>query len=524
ELGPDCLNLFEGMFALAVWDKRNRSLFAARDRFGKKPFYYTLQNGVLAFASELTAFLPLPFLKLELDRRNMARFLAYEHVPTPDSIYQNVYKLRPGHYLTYHQGSLATNRYWDLPVPALRTEMKEPEIKERLLFLASRAVKRRLVSDVPLGVFLSGGLDSSAVVALMSEHLSGREIKTFNIGFEEAGYDESPYARLVARTFGTDHHEEILSAAGAGELLPEIVQRLDEPLADPSVVPTYLLSRLTRRSVTVALGGDGGDELFAGYGFFPGFLLSENFLRLPQWLRGHIIAPLAGRLPLSFWHTNPRHEAVKFISIMQKPRWLRTQMWLGAFRPEALAGLLLHPPFSAEDIDGLYASTKDLYSGFPASRPRDRVLYLTARQFLLDFVMVKVDRCSMMHSLEVRAPFLDRDLVEFAFALPVSLKLRYFRRKYILKKALRHLLPDRIIRRKKKGFLIPTGLWLKGALKPMAEEFFDPGFLKRQGLFRPEMVQRLLEEHNRGWADNWRELWTLLVLQLWLSQHRPAIV
>ncbi len=285
DAGPDCLDYVEGMFAFAIWDREKRTLFAARDRMGEKPFYYTLQQGVFAFASELTAFSRLPVLNLAVERQSIARFLAYEYVPTPQSIYREVFKLRPSHFLIFAQGQVTTRRYWDIPLPDANANLSEADCCERLRNLAGRAVANRLISDVPLGVFLSGGIDSSAVVALMSQVVPAREINTFSIGFKEKSYDESPYARLVAQALGTNHHEEILSATQAGELLPHIVSRLDEPMADPSIVPTYLLSEVTRRRVTVALGGDGGDELFGGYEYFPAFQLAEHYLRIPQAFR-----------------------------------------------------------------------------------------------------------------------------------------------------------------------------------------------------------------------------------------------
>ena len=522
--GPDCLNSVEGMFAFAIWDRERRTLFAARDRMGEKPFYYTLQQGVFAFASELTAFTRLPLLKLEVERRSLARFLAYEYLPTPDSIYREVFKLRPGHFLIFADGQVTTRRYWDIPLPEARTNLSEADCCERLRSLAGRAVKQRLISDVPLGVFLSGGLDSSAVVALMSQAVPAREIKTFTIGFKEASYDESSYARLVAETFGTNHHEEILSATQAGELLPDIVGRLDEPMADPSIVPTYLLSEVTRRRVTVALGGDGGDELFGGYEYFLGFLLAEQYLKIPAVIRKALLEPLARLLPVSSGYVSPRHVVAKFLSGINAPRWLRTQMWLGALAPDLQASLWQAPLPEALREDNLYAETRALYDSYPAAEAINRVFYLFARQYLLDYILVKVDRCSMMHALEVRAPFLDTALMEFVYRLPYQMKIRHGKRKYLLKKAFADILPRPILGRQKRGFLIPTALWLKGLLRPLVEELLGESWLRQQGLFKPQVVRRLLDEHNAGAADHRKEIWTLLILQLWLRSHSPSVI
>jgi asparagine synthase (glutamine-hydrolysing) len=523
EDGPECLNSLEGMFAFAIWDKEKQALFAARDRMGKKPFYYTLQNGVFAFASELTAFSRLPLLTLNVERESIARFLAYEYVPTPASIYRQVFKLRPGYYLTFASGQVATRRYWDIPLPEPRTRLSEEDCSRQLRDLMSRAVARRLISDVPLGVLLSGGIDSSAVVGLMAELVPAQEIKTFTIGFHEKSYDESPYARQVAQALGTDHYEEILSATQAAQLLPDIITRLDEPLADPSVLPTYLLSQVTRRRVTVALGGDGGDELFGGYEHFPGFLLSENYLKIPAWLRQHVLEPLGSLLPISSGYISPRHVVERFIAGTRVAPWLRTQIWLGALTAEMQQALWRAPMPELLQVDNLYAETKALYEGYPAREPFSRVFYLFARQFLLDYILVKVDRCSMMHALEIRAPFLDTDVVEFVSRLPYWMKVRYGKRKYLLKQALKDLFPKDIINRKKRGFLIPTSLWLKEILRPLVEEFLGERHLRQQGLFKPEFVRQLLKEHNTGVADHRRQLWTLLVLQLWLHHHSATI-
>lgn len=522
--GSDCLAIFEGMFAFVIWDTKTQTLFAARDRFGKKPFYYTLQSNVFVFASELSSFKDLPFVKLEVDKRSIAQYLTYEYVPTPNTIYRNVSKLKPGHFLTFRKGLIGTNCYWDLPVPSKKTILSEEECCERIRHLLSRAIKRRLVSDVPLGVFLSGGIDSSAVVALMSEHVTGPEIKTFSIGFSESSYDESPYSRLVATRFGTDHYEETLSAIDAGSLLPKIVSRQDEPMSDPSMVPTFLLSQITRKKVTVALGGDGGDELFAGYEYYTGSILADYYLKLPKVLRDGVLKPFCSLLPLSTGYVSPRHVAEKFIRGVDAPQWLRSQIWVGAFSQEFERELWKDFPFSASDSEGLYKETKELFENFKAANSLDKVFYLFARQYLLDYILVKVDRCSMMHALEVRAPFLDKDVAEFVFSLPSRMKIKKFNRKYLLKKALKNHLPPSILHRKKRGFLIPTALWLKQNLRPLVEETLGASNLKKQGLFKPKVVEDMISKHNDGKVDYRKELWTLLVLQLWLKSNPASIV
>ena len=297
-------------------------------------------------------------------------------MPTPQSIYREVFKLRPSHFLIFAQGQVTTKRYWEIPLPDTKAKLSEADCCERLRHLAGRAVANRLISDVPLGVFLSGGIDSSAVVALMSQVVPPREINTFSIGFTEKSYDESPYARLVAQALGTNHHEEILSATQAGELLPHIVSRLDEPMADPSIVPTYLLSEVTRRRVTVALGGDGGDELFGGYEYFPAFQLAEHYLRIPEAFRKFGLEPLARFLPISTGYVSPRHVVAKFLAGLHAPPWLRAQMWVGAISPDLQEALWRAPLPEALQAENLYAETKALYQGFPAQEPISRVFYL----------------------------------------------------------------------------------------------------------------------------------------------------
>jgi len=520
--GPAGLDALEGMFAFALWDKKTRTLFAARDRFGKKPFYYTIQNGVLAFASELTALGRLPFLRLETPVSALMRFAAYEYVPTPQTIYKDVFKLRPGHSLLFRDGALTVAPYWDMPTPGPEPEASEEELCDRLRLLLAQAVKRRLVADVPLGVFLSGGVDSSTVAALMAGMVS--RIKTFSIGFSEASYDESRYARLVASRFATDHHERILSADACGALLPEIVARFDEPMADPSIVPTYLLSQVTRENVTVALGGDGPDELFYGYEYFPAFRLAAGYDRLPPFLRRRVIEPLTKMLPHSAGYINPRFVADTFLAGAAAPPWLRVQTWLSAFTAEAQAGLWRDPAPGLLDRETLFAPTRELFETPDTDDPLARVGYVFARQYMLDYILVKVDRCAMMHGLEVRAPFLDRDVAEFVCRLPSRYKLRGSKRKYLLKKAAAALLPKEILGRGKRGFLIPTASWLRGQLRPQVDALLGRRHLTQQGIFNPREVTRLVAEHTSGAADHRKKLWTLLVLQLWLDRHKPSII
>ncbi|HZF60915.1 MAG TPA: asparagine synthase (glutamine-hydrolyzing) [Desulfovibrio sp.] len=525
--GPDCLARFDGMFAFALWDNQQRRLFCARDRFGKKPFFYTVQQGRLYFASELTGIEQLRHLSLTMNPQAVMRYLAYEYVPTPHSVYTEVQSLPPSHMLLLQDGNLSISRYWDMPMPDESDKRSDNELCEELRFLLSRAVRRRMVSDVPLGVFLSGGIDSSIVAGLMARQ-SSTAIKTFSIGFSEASYDESRYARIVAKAFATDHHERVLSAEECADTLPGIISRMDVPMADASVAPTWLLSGVTREKVTVALGGDGADELWAGYEHYIGFKVAQWYNAAPSALRKGIIEPLAQLLPSSAGYINPRLAVATFLRAAHAPAWQRVQTMLTAFTPDMQESILdsgfkaQQPGFLAPEV--LFAPTREHYDHWlpqNAATPLARAFHVYARQFMLDDILVKVDRCSMLHSLEVRAPFLDKDAAEFAARLPVSRKLHGFKRKWLLKKAFAELLPDEILYRNKRGFQIPVAQWLRGRMRPLMEDLLSESALKAQGIFNYQAVRALMDEHVSGRADLRKPLWTLLVFQLWWRARHP---
>ena len=518
--GRDCLEHFDGMFAFALWDAQEKRLFCARDRFGKKPFFYTLQQGRFFFASELTALTTLPELTFTLSPEALMRYLAYEYVPTPQTMYAEAASLPPSHWLEIHEGRLRLERYWELPFPDEQDARGEEEICAAYHELLARAVRRRMISDVPLGVFLSGGIDSSIVAGLMAGQ-SSTPIKTFSIGFQEASYDESRYARIVARRWNTDHHERILSAEECAEHLPQIISRMDVPMADASVAPTWLLSSVTREKVTVALGGDGADELWAGYEHYIGYKVATWYNALPGCLRRGILEPLCRLLPSSSGYINPRLAVQTFLRGAHAPDWLRVQTLLTALDPAAQRELLAHPDTAFLTEERLFAPTREHFEHWPAGpAPLARAFHVYARQYLLDDILVKVDRCSMLHSLEVRAPFLDRDAAEFVARLPIRHKLRGFKRKYLLKRAFADVLPPEILHRNKRGFQIPVAAWLRGRMRPLLEEMLGESRLRQQGIFAPQAVRALMEAHFSGRADMRKPLWTLLVLQLWLEAQR----
>ena len=527
--GVDCLSRFNGMFAFALWDAHEQRLFCARDPFGKKPFFYTVQQGKLHFASELTALEKIPGLSLTMQPEAVMRYLAYEYVPTPQTVYGEVESLPPAHWLMIESGVVRTGRYWDMPMPDESDRRSPDQLGEELQFLMARAVRWRMVSDVPLGVFLSGGIDSSIVAGLMARQ-SPTPIKTFSIGFSEASYDESHYARIVAEAFGTDHHERVLSAEECADNLPGIVSRMDVPMADASVAPTWLLSGVTREKVTVALGGDGADELWAGYEHYIGFKVAEWYNALPALVRHKVVEPLARRLPSSAGYINPRLAVATFLRAAQAPAWQRVQTMLTAFTPDMQAEILTGT-FKAQapgflSPERLFAPTREQFEHwqpYNAATPLARAFYVYAHQFMLDDILVKVDRCSMLHGLEVRAPFLDKDVAEFAARLPVDRKLHGFKRKWLLKRAFAGLLPREILHRNKRGFQIPVAEWLRGRMRPLMEDLLSPDSLKAQGIFNPATVRALMDEHISGRADLRKPLWTLLVFQLWWqARQRPA--
>lgn len=513
----DCLSRLDGMFSFALWDAPRRRLFCARDRFGKKPFFYARTRDLFVFASELHALARVPSLQLRLSPRALPRFMAYDYVPTPETPYADVFSLSPAHWLLLENDEPKTGRYWDLPMPDEEERRSEDELRETLRSLMHAAVRRRMISDVPLGVFLSGGIDSSIVAGCMARH-SDRPIKTFSIGFREASYDESRFARLVARRFGTEHHEEILAAEDCADILPDLVKRMDVPLADPSTAPTWLLARLARRHVTVALGGDGADELWAGYEHYIGFDLAERYNRLPAWLRRGVIEPLCRRLPASAGYISPRLAVQTFLHGAHSPAWQRVQTMLASLTPDLQALILARPDRALLQPERLFEPTLQSFNHWPApATPLARAFYVYARGFMLDDILVKVDRCAMLHSLEARAPFLDTALAEFTARLPVRARLRGFRRKYLLKEAFADMLPPEILRRGKRGFQIPVAAWLRGRLRPLMEDMLAADRLQRQGIFNPRAVQTLMRRHLSGAADLRRPLWNLLVWQLWLQ-------
>lgn len=506
--GIDCLTRMRGMFAFAIWDRQEQRLFAARDRLGKKPFYYRQDADGLAFASEPKAFLAESSFVPEADPRQLLDYLSFQYVPSPASAFRGLQRLPPAHYLVVERGRVSIERYWTLrfsPKRSLSAADAADEIGAEL----GEATRMRLVSDVPVGAFLSGGLDSSLVVALMAGAGAGR-IKTFSIGFDQAEYNELAYARRVAEHIGTDHHEAIVKP-DAVALLPKLVWHYNEPFADSSAIPTFYLAEMTRRHVTVALTGDGGDESFAGYERYLAARLASYLDRIPR----------PTRLALSRWANavpsgpprSIRHRMQRFLAAAADPAGRRYARWMFHFdeghkreicSPEFLAEAA--SPDSAGRFEPLVGAGKDLLDG---------MLEADVLNYLPDDLLVKVDIATMAHGLEARSPFIDHVLMERAARLPVDFKLRGTVKKYLLKRVARTLLPDQVIDRPKMGFGVPLAEWLRGPLRELAHDTLLGSRFRTRGYFRMDLVERLLQEHVAG-TRNWHyHLWNLLVLELW---------
>lgn len=505
--GAAVLERLNGMFAFVVYDRQKKLLFGARDRFGKKPFYYWHRDRDFVFASELSALLKHPGVPKSVSQRALMKYFAYGYIPAPHSVIQGVHKLPAGHCfrLNVESGELRVERYWEyVPEPeAVDPEGAAHQLAEKL----ERAVRRRLISDVPLGVFLSGGIDSSAVAALARRTVA--ELKTFTVGFQESSFDESRFARDVASLLHTSHFEQTCSLEESKALLPQIIDRLDEPMGDSSLLPTFLLSRFAREHVTVCLAGDGGDELFCGYDPFKALERAEWYTRVVPKPLHFGVALLASRLPVSHRNLSFDFKVKRTLRGLAFPDRVWLPVWMGPLEPGEIAALFQEKI----DLEDLYS---EAIAAWESCRHLDRVTrtqQFFIKLYLQDCILTKVDRASMMNSLEARCPFLDLELVDLARRIPADLKFRQGETKWILKKALQGLLPDRILNRKKKGFGVPVGQWfLNGSLQQVST-----GRLIR-ARYRPRYFECKLREHQARRADHRLYLWNAWLLNEWLAR------
>jgi asparagine synthase (glutamine-hydrolysing) len=506
------------MFAFALWDMREKKLLVARDRFGEKPLYYGIFENKLIFASELKALTAHPAVQTKLSLYALQQYLAFDYVPAPLSIYENIFKLPAAHSLTLENGKIKVEKYWQLTFAKRKSQPSVAEAAEELRELLADSTKMRLVSDVPLGILLSGGVDSSSVAAF-AQQFSTKPVKTFSIGFEEESFDESGFARSVAKHLGTEHFEERLSVETAAEILPEIAGWLDEPLADASILPTFLLSRFVKSYVTVALGGDGGDEIFAGYPMYRAHRLAQTYEKLPAFLRTNMIEPFVNNLPTNVQNLSFDYKAKRFVkSVANRDLVARHHEFFGSFTRAEQKSLLTNEIKSqngTKKYDDIYDEARKWREACDATDLIEQMQFLDQKFYLAEDILTKVDRASMAVSLEVRAPFLDPRVAEFAASLPADYKLRGSQSKYILKEAVAPLLPEFVVKRAKKGFGIPVAAWLKGKLNPLLHELLSPDRLKNQNLFNANFVSKLIFEHEQGKANHYKQLWSLLVFQLW---------
>ncbi len=514
EYGEAMLDEINGMFAFALWDKRKQKLLIARDKFGEKPLYYGVFDGKLIFASEPKVLLANASVKAEINLDSLRSFLSFDYVPAPNSIYKGISKLPAAHFLTVEKGEIKTRRYWNLIWEKKETKSLEKSAEELRELLAD-AVRMRLVADVPLGILLSGGVDSSTVAAFATQ-FSSEKVKTFSIGFEEDSFDESKYARMVANHLGTEHYEDKLSVEKAADLISEIGTWLDEPMSDGSLIPTFLLSRFVRKHVTVALGGDGGDEVFAGYPMYFGHKVANFYSKIPRVFRNNLIEPIVNNLPVSNKNLSFDYKAKRFVRASHYDLVTRHHSWFGSFSIDEQQSLLSKDVL-AETSNDIYKGAKDLLQICDATNEIEQMQFLDMNFYMAEDILTKVDRASMAVSLEVRAPFLDPRVAQFAAQIPLEYKLKGNKGKYILKKAVAPLLPKEILDRPKKGFGIPIAEWLKGRLNPLMHDLLAPERLKNQGLFDAEFVQKLMKEHETNVASHHKQLWTLLVFQLWVD-------
>lgn len=514
--GPDCVNRLNGMFALAIWDWGRRRLLLARDRAGIKPLYYTKSPGVFLFGSELKAILEHPAIVRRLDLTALQQYLSLEYVPTPRTIFTGINKLPPGHTLILEpsRDQAAVQSYWDMSLArsegcgAQRIEDYLTEFKD----IFTGVIRQELTADVPVGVLLSGGLDSSAIAAQAAK-LTSRKVQSFTVAFEDPSFDESRQARRLAQYLGSEHFEITLTANKMLELVPRLADFIDEPLGDSSFIPTFLLSEFTRQQVKVALGGDGGDELFAGYSTLQAHRLISPYQALvPKWLRGYLADRLINYLPVTFDNISLDFKLRRFLQGQTSPPLLRHHFWLGSFTSQQKRLLLKTETGSPNGVESLILS-HGRHSG--AREILNQILYCDMKLYLEGDILPKVDRASMANSLEVRVPFLNHRMLEFASRLPLRFKLHGLTRKYLLRQAFKDLLPSDVLQRSKKGFNMPVARWLTGPLRPLAEDLFSEKRLQRGGLFNAKYVQNLLKEHLSRRQDHRKLLWTLLVFELW---------
>jgi asparagine synthase (glutamine-hydrolysing) len=522
EFGESFLTKLRGMFALALWDSRTETLIAARDRAGEKPLYYTLTPRGLFLASEIKALLVRPEVNRVLDPEALDEFLTYEYVIAPRTIFKGIYKLPPACFLRYSKGEVQVKRYWDAAEVPVR-EWRDDEAVDALRAALRKATAGQMMADVPIGVFLSGGIDSSAIVAFMSEEAAkyGQRVNSFSMGFDNGSYNELPFAREVAARFNTIHREQTVTP-DLNALFDNLVVHLDEPFADVSLFPTYLVSKLAREHVTVALAGDGGDELFGGYDAYAAQQLAARIESVVPRAGIDVAQRIVSVLPPTEKKKGTVNKLRRFFEgAAVAPRDIAQYRWMTYL--DAAGKRRLYSRGLQEQLTGgdVYAPVRDALGRARGDDMLNRQLYADLSIYLSDDILVKVDRMSMATSLETRAPFLDADVMELAFSMPGSLKIRNGERKFILKQALRGVLPESILTRRKEGFSIPMKNWLKGELAPLMDDLLSPSRVRARGLFDPDEIQRRITDHKSGRENHAHVLFSLMVFERWAEALLP---
>jgi asparagine synthase (glutamine-hydrolysing) len=516
EFGADCVQHLRGMFAFAIWDENDKSLFVARDRVGKKPLLYSHQpNGDLIFGSEFQAILSHPSVSREVDYEAIDSYLSYLCVPAPQTAFKSIRKLEPGHWLRWKNGEIETERYWQ-PVFSKKIKVSEAEAEEETLRILRESTRLRMISEVPLGAFLSGGVDSSVVVALMAE-ASEKPIKTFSIGFEEQDFSELKYAKRVAEHVGAEYHEFIVKP-DALEILPTLVEHYGEPYADSSAIPTYYVSKETRKYVTVALNGDGGDESFAGYERHAAMRIAETYHRLPEVLRKTLIETPINLIPTSEIERSRVRDVKRFLQAASLPKTERYFRWMSTFNREAKKDLYTEN-FSRKIANNNPSQLLEKwFVKANGSGILDTTLLTDQMTYLPNDLLVKVDIASMANSLEARSPFLDHHVIEYAASLPENIKAKKTETKSFLKKIAARLVPREVVYRRKMGFGVPIGKWFRGEMKDFARGILLSEKSLNRGIVRSEMIEKYVREHTNAERDHAFQLWTLLMLELWFQR------
>lgn len=516
EYGEACLEHLRGMFAFAIWDEVEKTLFLARDRIGKKPLLYSRQsNGDLIFGSEFTALLEHPSISREVDHDAIDSYLSYLCVPAPQTAFKQIRKLEPGHWLRWKDGEIETRRYW-LPDFSQKIKISEQDAIEETTRILRESTRLRLISEVPLGAFLSGGVDSSIVVALMAQE-STRPVKTFSIGFDEQDFSELKYAKQVAAHIGAEYNEFIVRP-NAIEVLPTLVEHYGEPFADSSAIPTYYVARETRKHVTVALNGDGGDESFGGYERYAAMRVAETYQRFPRFLRKALVEFPVNRLPSSELRRTRIRDVQRFVKAANLPSNERYYYWMSTIKDRFKAELYTDSFKHETRRNDAHKVLDQWYGRSNGSGALDATLLADQMTYLPNDLLVKVDIASMANSLEARSPFLDHKVIEFAASLPEGLKLRRLQTKYLLKKVAARLVPRQVVYRQKMGFGVPIGRWFRGEMKEFVSEVLLSERALKRGITNPAVVKRYIDHHNDAILDHTYQIWSLLMLELWFRR------